>query len=429
MKRLLFLLPLVMIYLQGCQDEEQFNVDEVQFSLDIAAEDSDSRIDDFPDKLSAQVTICSNGIATRTIKDVVLTRTGSRYQSEPMVLNSGKYEISQIIINDDQFVAVPTSSGFTVGMSNDKNISIGYTARQNTAKKTTLFVTVYTEHDGKKKFADARAAIFNEQGEWYEFVLAAKPNHLAFQGDPNAQYTLLVDKDGYELHYETFTYNDLARKKFEIVLQEKPIIPETTIVITPGTGYFSMWLGFTGAGTITLDWGNGEMEHVAFNVDPENETSTGFIYRDRESAGTVLPVKITGDVHLVTSFDFSNVAGFDGEYASFLRSVSFLDSDIQRLDLEHNTELKYLSLDLSAVHEVILPQQHAINSLLIDPSSAWTDSGTLDYIIDNIHVNTVAYGVIGGSFRILNRPISEASAAKLEELENSYGWSVEYTLL
>jgi hypothetical protein len=211
-----------------------------------------------------------------------------------------------------------------------------------------------------------------------------------------------------------------------------PALPPATdsrlaVTFQPSATVFNMWMAFTGKGSVTLDWGNGEREVIDFDVDPENETSTAFRYRDQSYATSIPAAKISGDVHLLVGLGFNDaVDALNTDYAPALKQLYFTNAEIPKLTLSLNHELQVLSFENSSIHELILPDDHAIRTLFITPSESWPSSQQVDYIISNLYANTAAGGRRDGHVNLNNSPVSAESARMLEVLRTSFGWSVEY---
>lgn len=209
-------------------------------------------------------------------------------------------------------------------------------------------------------------------------------------------------------------------------LEEPPVSPYA-ITFQPSATVFPMWMQFAGAGSITLDWGNGEKEVINFNVDPENQTGTAFAYRDQSYITSIPAARISGDIHLIIALGFDDaVDALNTDYAANLQSLYFTNADISRLNLNLNNELRLLSFDNSTINEMILPQDHAIKTLSIIPSEVWPSSQQVDYIISNIHLNSIAGGRRDGTINLHNSPVSSESARMMQELKDWYGWTIWY---
>lgn len=205
--------------------------------------------------------------------------------------------------------------------------------------------------------------------------------------------------------------------------------PQTPFAVTfqPSATVFPMWMQFTGTGRVTLDWGNGEKEVIEFDVDPEDETGTSFRYRDQSYITTIPPARITGDIHLLVALGFDDaVDAINTDYATNLQNLYFTNADIPKLNLNLNNELRLLSFDNSTIGEMILPQDHAIKTLSIIPSEFWPTAPQLDYIISNIHLNTIAGGRTNGTIQLNGSPVSPQSAQQMEEMRTAYGWAISY---
>ncbi len=431
MKRLLPLIPTFGIFIvNSCQEEETLPTKEqVRFTVDITNDGTNNgrASNHFPDQVLAQISMSSsNGQSVLSNETITFTKTGDNYTSDLLTLSSGDYILTDFIVQNNTLEAIPTSHyNFEVRRGETEKISFGTAVRTKGAYS--MEIKVYTEEEGKTKLTDATAYIFGEDGESFEYKLSAKANHIAFRGDPNASYSIEIRKAGYEPYINTFIYNQLEKKHLVVTLQEKSTEPEIAVTFKPSATYFSLWLQFTGTGTVTLDWGNGDVEVMDFDVDPEDATGTAYRFRDQTYATSIPPAKITGDIHLLVSIYFEGaVDAINTEYAVNLSELSFTDADIPLLNLSVNSELTFLAFNNATIGEMILPQQHAINFLSIQQSPFWPSAEHLDYIISNIYVNTVAANINNGSIFLNGSPVSGETATMLADLQNTYGWLITY---
>lgn len=258
--------------------------------------------------------------------------------------------------------------------------------------------------------------------------------YTSVQASPRAGYFALNENQDQELPEmvgppSSYSITKLKKLRDLFGWEIVPLLGPSTLAVTfePSATYFSMWMQFTGRGTVTLDWGKGETEVIDFDVDPENETGTAFRYRDQAYATSTPPAKITGDVHLLVALMFEDaVDALSTENAPALAELHFTNAEIPKLNLSLNHELQVLSFNNSTINELILPQDHAINTLMIAPSDFWPSTQQVDYIISNIYVNTVAVNRMNGIVNLHGSPVSSESATRLEDLQNSYEWSIEY---
>jgi hypothetical protein len=258
--------------------------------------------------------------------------------------------------------------------------------------------------------------------------------YTSVQTSPRAGYFALNeswDQEQPEMVGPPSSYSITKLKKLRDIYgwEIVPALGQSTLAVTfqPSATHFNMWMEFTGKGSVTLDWGNGNKEVIDFDVDPEDETGTAFRYRDQSYATSIPAAKITGDVHLLVGLMFDDaVDALNTNNAIALTDLSFTNAEIPKLSLSLNHELQVLTFANSTINELILPQDHAIRTLLITPSEFWPNTQQVDYIISNIYANTVAGTRRDGSVSLYGSPISSESARMLEDLQNIYGWTVEY---
>lgn len=257
--------------------------------------------------------------------------------------------------------------------------------------------SVYIRENGELKLTDATAYIQATDGsENFRYDLDPTINTLDFEGDPDKVYALLVWKHGYKLFRFEFVYNRLLKergdKPIEIVLEEDTSEPGAGMMLQPSAEYFSMGVEVSQQGMIVVDWGNDEIESLMFNVDEDNPTATGYFYRDHHySENDRRPVKMTGDIHLITGlFIDSSISGVDIEHCTGLEGIIFTDCHLETADLSANTNLRYFSMLNSSADNFMLPERHAIKSVHIETDGTWPNADQLDYVVQNIHANVVA---------------------------------------
>jgi hypothetical protein len=428
MKRLLLPVAIVLIALNACQDDEQlFKENTARFAFNIPDNDPGDRAFEivYPSEITAEISLSS--IHDQMIRKDVLrfSKTENGYVSNALNLHEGEYLIKGVNILNDQF-EIPTAfnDNFHVD-KNGVNVIPLTSVRANPSRP--MQISVYVVKDGKAELTDATAYISNDEGESYEYQLSEKKNHIAFAGNPSGTYTIEIRKTGFVPYINTFVYNQLEKKRLEVTLQPKSTEPEIAVTFQPSATYFSFWMEFTGKGSITLDWGNGETELISFDVDPENSTGTAFAFRDHGYATSIPPAKITGDVQQLVSLLFdAAVDQLNTEYATALSKLNLTYGEISSLNLSVNSELQLLSINESTIGELILPQQHAIRNLYITPSPFWPSSEQVDYMVSNIYTNTVAANITGGQVVLNGAPVSEKTDTMLMDLQNTYGWAIGY---
>jgi hypothetical protein len=426
MKRLLFLLAFVVVFFNSCQDEDQISNTQVRFSLAIAKGTTETTTD-FPNEFSARMTLQSTNGKT-IVTNVSFTKDGDTYFSKEVTLPPGQYAVNEVISENDNLAGIALLQDVVIGNNALRTVEVGHAALQAKGANP-LLIAVYTEKDGKKKLTDAVVSIYNDQGESFQYNLLPKTNNIAFQGDPEATYEIEISKEGYITYRETFIYNQLSKKRLEITLREKVILPGPAVTFQPSATCFSMWLQFTGTGTVVLDWGNDdEPEVIDFDVDPEDLTGTAWRMRDQCYVTSIPPARITGDIDLLISMVFeADVDALNVYYATNLQELSFNEADLPVLDLSLNHELRWLAFNLTSIGQLTLPQDHAIKFLSITPGyDGWPSVSQLDYIINNIYVNAVAGSRYDGFISLGGATVSEQSAANLTQLQNAYNWEIRY---
>jgi hypothetical protein len=431
MKTLSFLLPaFAMILITGCDYEKPITTQtQVQFTIGSASFD-ESPVKDLPDNFSVDLRLASGNGEAR-LKNIIFRKAGNDYISHPIEMRPGDYEIKEFLILSENLTGVP---GLVDAFRVDRNVTsvfIGDVAAKLKHGQP-LSIAVNVQENGKEKLTDAIASIYTSEGEFFEgYQLSARINRIAFTGDPDAIYELIIEKEGYWPSSTFFVYNELEKKRMEIGLSANVLEPGPAITFQPSATVFYMQLQFMGTGSVVLDWQNGhEKETIEFNVDPENEAGTAFFPREMSYAVSIPTARITGDVHLLKGIYFdADANGLDARYATGLQILVFTGGEINHLDLAANNQLTSLRFNgMYYIGEVILPQQHLISSLQISMNSydIFPSESQLNYIIDNIHANAITQNIGSGSIMLSGVNVAEQSVSKLIELQSDYGWSVSY---
>src|SRR5687768_7257661 len=204
MKRLFTLLTLGFFFFTGCQEENDITTKEaVHFTLDVSTS-NDGRTDaDLPDNISVEMTLASG--AEEITKSVNFSKTGNSYFSESVELPLGTYKLKDFVVDNEDLAAIPgLPQNFSVGGNERKNISIGQINFHSRGAQP-LHIAVYTEGE-MTKLTDAKVTIFYHEGDRFVYDRSGTIHNVVLKGDANAWYTLIVEKQGYEIYRLTFTY-------------------------------------------------------------------------------------------------------------------------------------------------------------------------------------------------------------------------------
>jgi hypothetical protein len=455
MKRLNPLLLLLIFFFYSCSDNDAITNHALSFDISV-----DELLPSPSGQLSLQLSLKDqNGYVLPASENIAIEKIGDKYVANHIPLLNGRYTVEDFLIvneNSEVIYAVPQKNSvlsgnvpmtvpfeITVSENIDSKLSIdvlqtqskhaedfGYAAARF-AGKNPIHLAVYINENGKSKMTEATAYIQSSDGENYLYNLLAKVNILSFQGDLQKEYSLRVWKDGYQVYIKKFSYNqlrdELRGRPLEVVLEKDFSEPTLPITFQPTGERFSMWIEVSQQGMITLDWGNGEVESLMFNVDPDNMTATGYFYRDREYTGTAPAITLRGDIHLLTAMWIETpITSIDLQHATGLTGLSLYDSQLSSLNLSANNKLQWLGFYTSAVGQLTLPEDHAINTCDITSNGVWPSASQLDYIIDSIHTNAVADNITNGFMTLNVNEISDGAVEKLVELESTYGWYLTY---
>lgn len=452
MKRLTLLLPILVLLFVSCQEEEIFtSKKQLRFSVPVDLAAVDGSI------FTAEVTL--NDMLGNPILEnskIVLTQIGGRWVTDAVSIPEGKYEITEFLVSDGEQVlyALPKKNSVLASETNihslqfatqdlqgdDVTISVlsvdgrrvqdfGYAPGKFKTYSFKLSVSI-TDSE-RLLLTNATSYIQSDDGESYIYDLKATVNTVTFAGDPKKTYKLRIWKDGFQEYSKSFVYqqlrSELKGKPWEVTLKKSATTATSAITIQPSGTDFSILLEVMNEGTIVLDWGNGQKESLMFNADADDMTGSGYFVRSRQYAAAATPVRLTGDLHLITALYFDTpIASADVRYAIALKGISFTDCALTTLDLTSNKNLEWFSFFGSSVATLKLPAQHAVRNVMIESNGTWPSAAQLDYIIGNVHANAVTKNFRSGFLSLSVNQVSASAKSMLAKLKSDYAWEVVY---
>jgi hypothetical protein len=345
------------------------------------------------------------------------------------VLNSLPYNF---LVTENSVVDVSMQ---VIDVRDEKPEAFGY-ASFKVSIVNTLSLTVAKPKGGQTSLKEVTAELRQGKELIKTFSLDAGMNTIAFEGDPDAMYTLSVYA-GEVAKVKTFNFKELKKelgaKPLKITLEPALLL---TMVSSVDEGneyeeYFEFVLEGTGA--VNINWGDGYEDSQTLPFSGSHEYTTG--------SYTAI---ITGDLDQIT-----NLYGFS--YGTIIYAITGLTNLTAlktydpswgavpiKVDLSNcrNLETIYVA-KYGAPYEPIdlrtdfkLPQEHFIKDFIFDaPSFDITreniSAEELAVLVDNIYNNARKRNILEGRFFV--NPVeapSPETQQKLDILQNEYNWDV-----
>jgi hypothetical protein len=458
-KTLIFFVLILIMFLPGCNREEDPALEKVQFAFNaISSGVSGGKIaSGFPEGTTLLLSLeKSTGESVYTKHPINLVQFGESSISEPLELPTGTYRITDFMLADKngaiQYAAPKRGSplanvvvhslpySFTVSKNKVTTIDMEVVgADQHTPEDfgyvsfsihtvNTFSLSVFAYDNGKASLTGADVYIIQGPDTISRHQLDAKVNRLPFAGDPAKTYELVIMKSGYGLFTKSFVYTALQAE-----LAGKPL----TVNLTPAftlTKYMSsdtdFYFEFAAHGKLIIDWGDRSVE--TFTLDGE------LVIEHRHGPGNHF-ITVTGDIDKITLFHMFYDEGLTREI-NFTHLVNLQRIEMgetvvpETMDLSQNKNLFHVSLiSMGNLKHILLPDVHRIRSINI--SSVYLAPADIDAVIGNIYRNAVQFNLTGGSFDLkevyyedeseMLGPPSAEGLDKLRQLRDLYQWQIE----
>ena len=380
------------------------------------------------------------------------------FVTRPIDLPFGNYSIIDFMIvdeNDEIIYAVPKSSGTLASdVTQSLNLEFNYSSTAGriitdlrlldvrnhkpeefgyaSFKKPGHGLNIMVNEKGSSKATTGKASIMNGNTSIATFNLAAKMNHITIPSGLTGDHKLVISKDGFA--GGTFTLAELLQKKNKTL--KVALEPALMMLAYAETrSEFSFDLTGPSGSSVAVDWGDGTTETHDFH--PEFTTLTHSYPADGN-----YNITVTGAIEEITSFySFYGQGPMDEVNFQHLTGMIDLRFGLSRspkvLDLTHNTKLTAVTLGgLSNLETIYLPESHHITNIWIG-DNLMMSTAAVDALIDNMYRNIVSHKIREGYFglmiyvddqpAIVGPPSAEAMA-KLQIMEDDYGWDVSYDL-
>ena len=458
MSRLIRLSPVLLaaFLFQFCSQEDPIapvsQTVQLTFALDA------NQITELPAGSTVMVTITTpSGGSVLSDHILAISRSDNGFETEPLELEPREYVITEfLVVHNDlalyvtpkaasefaQNVVMPLSYAFS--LPEDKEVTLGvvptgsekaekFGYRSFRVKDSSQWkIMVFTRENGALQSTAAWVYLIRP-GIGYGTQVQPGMNTLAFEGDAEQTYTLLVEKAGYVTYTTDFVYNDIrgnSNKPFKVILDRVPDEGAFTISPPNGQGEFTYRLGLRGSGSLTIDWGDGTVETLNFSPDgtggDESFLTPLHVYESVSPAYDGWKITVTGDLENVFLLETISVYANDIDLRNLtgLQDITLYGLPINGLlDLSSNVQLESVRLEATYAWEIRLPASHAIHDVFLSDLDGVLSESVVDRFIDNIYKNAVANDITSGTMTILGPfALSGESAEKIRQLVDDYGW-------
>lgn len=454
----------IIFCVQSCDDQNlKLEKSKVQFALSPGTISDGRAADiDLPENALVRLNITSrSGTPILYKREIQVFKSGDVFITDPLELLPGSYAITDFMIVKDSEVtnAAPKSESpfsafvthslpynFSITETGIANVNMqvidvrkgkpeafGYTS----FKFNELRFMVSKSRGRRISLREATAELRQGKNLIKTFSINPGMNRVAFEGDPDALYTLSVYA-GKEAKAKTFNFKELKK---ELGAKPLKITLEPALLLTIGSGveedneyeeYFEFALDGMG-GAVNINWGDGYGNTYTLPLNSMHEYTTG--------SYTAI---ITGDLDQIT-----NLHGFSYNTSIYaIRGLTNL-TDLKtynpswgavpiRVDLSNCKKLETIHVQkYGAPYEPIdlrtdfkLPTEHFIKEFLFNaPSFDITreniSAGELEVFVDNIYNNATRRHIYEGRFIIypVEAPTPETQR-KLDILQNDYNWYI-----
>ncbi len=460
-----WLLSTLILCLQSCEDRGvQLEKSKVQFTLSPGnASNGKAKDINLPENTRLRISIESNsGTPIFSDHEVQVLKAGNGYLTDPLELVPGTYQITDfMIVNDGEvlyaapknksqlssFVQHSLHYNFSVTENSVANVSMQVIDARNEKpeafgyasfkKVNSLSFIVFKKKGGQTSLRGATAELRQGKILIKTFSVNAGKNTIAFEGDPDALYTLSVYA-GEEAKAITFNFRQLKK---ELGAKPLKIALEPALLLTMESGvdegneyeeFFEFILEGTG-GAVNVNWGDGYESSATLPLNLTHEYTTG--------SYTAI---VTGDLAQIT-----NLYGFS--YGTIIYAIKGLTNLTAlktynpswgavpiKVDLSNCKKLEtiyvakygapYEPCDLRT--DFKLPEEHFIKEFIFDAPTfdinrEFISAAELAVLVDNIYNNAIKRDIHDGNFFV--NPVEAPSAEtqqKLDILQNDYNWGV-----
>src|SRR5690606_967630 len=166
----------------------------------------------------------ASGTEVHTNHIVRINKSDNGYETESLAIPLGYYVLTSFeIVNEDELLYLTPNKGtsfdkhvkqalpltFSSGVGGQNQIHVQVLKALKMKIAGNLQLAVYVPRDGKMKLVSSTAHIISDGDTLASYSLTAKINKIPFTLNPNAEYTLVIIKDGYARDVRQFIFNKI----------------------------------------------------------------------------------------------------------------------------------------------------------------------------------------------------------------------------
>jgi hypothetical protein len=455
--------------LSSCQEDEKSPVKpgNVRFAINprLKTDAAGGRAtQDLPEAARLYVTIKNaSGEEVYSLHEVTLVALGDYVVSQPLALDAGDYVLTEFIVANEEVSYVAPQEGSPLASWVDDPLPIPFSVHDNNIAALDVQVLSFDEIDTPQDFGYVgfnievapypyfNLSVFKPEGNTFAFtpvhayildgsdtlyneMLPAGINKIAFVGDMDGIYDLVLIQSGFRKHTQTFVLRYLlegvvlaGKKAVEVTLQ-----PAFTFVTWGNSGAAFRAYG-SSLDELTVDWGDG-------TIEPVYQESASQAEHEYDGTQAHYFVSVWGNDlnnidELSFAYDFGSLNEIALQHLPALETFRLGFAQAPPLiDFSHNPNINNIQLIVSLARAIKLAEDASIQQILLMGNGHSFLSNSLDHIIEVSYQAAVSgrqpFATLGlvtmyepGPPRLIATP-SPGALEKLRALRDIYGWNI-----
>jgi hypothetical protein len=399
-------------------------------------------------------------------KEIALVNMGGYFISEPLALDAGDYVLQELLVVSDrllyvaprqespmaQWVGHALPIPFSVGNNNITGLEVevlpyieghetpedfGYAGFGIAVAPYPYFnLSVFGIQGHAMEFLAARAVILDGTDTVYHQSLPAGTNKIAFVGDMEAIYQLVLEAPGHARYTYDFTLPNVLE---QLALSGKKAIEFTLSPAFTFVTRYNNEAAFRIEGApvdeLTIDWGDG-------TVEPYDEDDANNVTHEYAGDNAHYFVSVYGsDLDKIEELQFAYSGGslnsITLDHLPALRKFRMVTAEAPSVvDFTHNANINHIELLLTNARSIVLAENATVARIHLDGNGNTFLTSAIDHVIDVSYRAAVEgrlpVGTLGLSTwyeqpvnppRLIATPSPDA-LEKLRALRDVYGWHI-----
>lgn len=391
------------------------------------------------------------------LKEVTLINVGNSVISQPLTLSPGNYTLTEFIVADSQVSYATPKQGSPLAQWVDDPLPVPFTVYDEDVTELSVEVLPFGEGYTPEDFGYVsfnitvapfpyfRLSVFRPEGETLTFSpvhaylvdgadtvysksLPAATNDIAFVGDLDKAYELVLVQPGYGKRVMSFVLKELIESQSGDPLNVT-LEPALTFVTRWGRDFAFRLHG--PAGDLTIDWGDGSVMPVSSIRDETNRMEHAY-GREAQFFVSVYGSDIRDIGNLEFYYGDGSLTAITLDHLPALGSFSigFAISPTV-LDFSHNPHISSIEASMTNVREFVLPEAPPLHNVSLVGNAGFSSS-SLDEAIHAAYLNAITNNMHEGWLYLSVEPSGSTFVAypsvqsyyELEILHDTYGWEI-----